>query len=473
MPSSTDAVYKYTRIEYYYALESSEIIGHAEVQELEEILFGMVSSRILWCTSETSPAINVTIPSTRKLALIQQYPESKFIGVEFSRMLRLYFSHPFVFSIVQLLVSQRITVRFRLKRPEDWTLFLSCRHHSIGLSKAVRTRKRAFVKTFALTCPNTTFCLFPTLVDCSYQFEANYCVVLQGRVKILAQQSDDVAIVVASILDASQELMENNMLLDDADTPKTVTKVQWLGETLEEAEAFGTDADDGDRGGVVDGGVVAGVQNEEEPNANNSSGITTIFAVAVPLLVLIGFAFLMTRIRRQRTVMTPVELETGDQDVLVGTGDPPRSFHTGLYHYTQSGSRYLSTNCYLCAETRMSGFSTDGNLPTITEGRIFGLNWTSSEGESYDDFSLDEAEDSVDPAMQLISPNSKNLGGIHSGIDVHQCTSATCNICRFRGDEVAFLPSPRLGGNSNRDEAWREEDDIICDNDDLGEVCVV
>jgi hypothetical protein len=117
MPSITDEEFESTTIQYYYALESSEIIGHAEIQELEEILFGMVSSRILWCTSVSET--NVTIPSTRKLALMQQYPERMFIDVEFSQMLRLYFSHPFVFSIVQLLLSKKITVRFRLKRPED------------------------------------------------------------------------------------------------------------------------------------------------------------------------------------------------------------------------------------------------------------------------------------------------------------------------------------------------------------------
>lgn len=119
IPSSTDLEFEYTTIEYYYALESSEKISHTEVQQLEDILFGMVSSRILWCTSltETSPPVNVTIPSTRKLARMQQYPERMSIDVEFSRMLRLYFSHPFVFSILQFLVSQRITVR--LKRPED------------------------------------------------------------------------------------------------------------------------------------------------------------------------------------------------------------------------------------------------------------------------------------------------------------------------------------------------------------------
>jgi hypothetical protein len=296
-------------------------------------------------------------------------------------------------------------------------------------------------------------------VNCSYQFTANYCVVLEGKVKILAHQSDNLALVVASILDASEFLMENNMLLGDDDTNETVTKVQWLGETLEEAIAFGTD--DGDGGGVLGGGVIAPV-NEQKQNSDSSNGITTIFAVSVPLLILLGFAFLMTKIRKERAVMTPVELEAGDKGVLFGTGDPPKSFHKGLYHYTRSGSRYLSTNCCVCAETRMSGFSTAGDLPTITEGRIFGIHLASSESESCDD--------SVEPGMRLISPNSKNLGGIHSGIDSHRCNSATCNICKFRGGEVEFF-SFKEEKNGSPGKAWREEDNIIiCDSDDdLGE----
>ena len=59
-------------------------------------------------------------------------------------------------------------------------------------------------------------------------------------------------------------------------------------------------------------------------------------------------------------------------------------------------------------------------------------------------------------------------------VDVHQCTSATCNICKFRGDEVAFLSSPKKGENSNPVGERREEDDIICDKDaGLGDHYVV
>jgi hypothetical protein len=100
-PSSTEVASKFTTIQYYYAIESSQIISNTEVQELANSLFRMVSSSILWCTSvtETSSAIDAIIPPIRKLALMQQYPERTSIDVEFSQMLRLYFSHPFVFPL--------------------------------------------------------------------------------------------------------------------------------------------------------------------------------------------------------------------------------------------------------------------------------------------------------------------------------------------------------------------------------------
>ena len=51
-------------------------------------------------------------------------------------------------------------------------------------------------------------------------------------------------------------------------------------------------------------------------------------------------------------------------------------------------------------------------------------------------------------------------------VDLHQCTSATCNICKFRGDEVASLSSRKKEEKSNPEKSWREEDDIFSDIDD-------
>jgi len=108
-----------------------------------------------------------------------------------------------------------------------------------------------------------------------------------------------------------------------------------------------------------------------------------------------------------------------EKDRRVGTGDPPGSFHYGNYHFTKSGTRYLSTNCEDCYETWKKGFLEDG-LPTIMENEI------------------------------LISPDSRDLGAAHMGMDVHVCASATCKQCMhtITPSEVSFVQS---AGPKNQD----------------------
>ena len=52
---------------------------------------------------------------------------------------------------------------------------------------------------------------------------------------------------------------------------------------------------------------------------------------------------------------------------------------------------------------------------------------------------IDEQSE-LNGADLLVSANSKDLGARHSGIDVHVCTSATCEECRLAQNAVIFLP---------------------------------
>jgi hypothetical protein len=102
------------------------------------------------------------------------------------------------------------------------------------------------------------------------------------------------------------------------------------------------------------------------------------------------------------------DLNTSDF-VVVGTGDAPSSFHEGLYHYMRDGTRYLSTRCETCLETRMNGFYTDNDLGTIMEG------------EEFQDTSL---------------LGAKNT----STMDVHKCASALCKDCNpTEANQTTFL----------------------------------
>ena len=268
----------------------------------------------------------------------------------------------------------------------------------------------------------------------------------------MAHQTDDLQIVVASILDATEAVMDNGLLVDDISSD-TISKVIWLGETMDEVIAGGGVGGlpgDGDTGDGSNGIIAPDGGDEDE------SGVPLVLYAAIPMVLLLLFAMLLAK-NRKRDVMTPAELLDLDQcHVIVGTGDPPRSFHEGMYHYTRSGARYLSTNCADCAETRRIGFFTDADLPTITEGQLYDPASPSDRSFSFDDISLEESDIMVDVLgadqskdsshrrkRTLVEPTTSNLGKKGSAIDVHQCSSATCRLCSYRPDNVNFVAYPR------------------------------
>ena len=264
------------------------------------------------------------------------------------------------------------------------------------------------------------------------------CSVVEGRMSIVSHQTDNLELAVASILDGIEEVMDSGELVLDLND-NNVKKVTFLGETLEEVKA-----------GVVGGGT--GGSGNEDLNQFESdvdfNELTedkpSILAYAViPMVVLLSFALLVAKNKSGRSVLSAGDLFKDDY-VITGTGDPPRSFHEGLYHYTRSGARYLSTNCRECAETRKMGFFTDDDLPTINEGQLYDpANPCPLSEASSDDLSSQESS-SHRRRRILVLPSDKSLGKKHSSIDVHKCASATCRICAAaRGaGNVAFVCSP-------------------------------
>jgi hypothetical protein len=279
---------------------------------------------------------------------------------------------------------------------------------------------------------------------------------------LVSHQTDNLDVVVASILDATESVMDLDLLTNDIEGG-IISKVIWLGETLEEVK-------NGAAGSGTGGGVV--VVPEEDPvvqiekgdeNAivdDKKSEVPRVLYAAIPMAFLLAFALLLARNKRKRDVRIPADLLSLDQDhVVVGTGDPPRCFHEGMYHYTRSGARYLSTNCADCAETRRIGFFTDtDDLATITEGRLYD---PASPSFSFEDVSEDEelarkeSNSSHHRKRSLVTPSSRNLGKKHSSVDVHQCTSATCRICAHRAGDVAFVLSPKAASRTSPKAASR------------------
>jgi hypothetical protein len=271
---------------------------------------------------------------------------------------------------------------------------------------------------------------------------------------VAAHQNDGLELLIASILDATQAAIEQNVLLPAfTGTEFGVSNIKWLGETEETAINGGPFVID--VGDAVDIPIVPVPVPVPEPepdatetvvlveNTSDDSGIPVVVAVSIPLIVLVAFAFLLAKKNGKRNIMTANQyLDQGGYCNMVGTGDPPRSFHEGLYHYTRSGARYLSTNCEHCHETRRNGFFTEEDLATINEGQLYDPESPPSDSNSYCSEESCEPADVFSADWTLVSPSSKNLGGRHSGMDVHNCSSATCKICNPQRNDLAFATPP-------------------------------
>jgi hypothetical protein len=237
--------------------------------------------------------------------------------------------------------------------------------------------------------------------------------------------TSDVSLAVASVYDSTQKTMDSGelfMLTKKDEDFFNVTNVKWLGETEHEAINAGVVVITGGEKSVS--AIVVGIQTGEDEKSTPIA-----YLVLIPLLVLLALILLFvghqTR-QKARLQEKLLVLESFDNENLVGTGDPPGSFHEGLYHYTRNGARYLSTNCHECIETRKNGFLTEC-------------------GDELDEIHFSEREQSNRRKIDLVTASSSALGMKHSSIDVHNCSSGACKICAHRPLDVQFVPNPEGG----------------------------
>jgi hypothetical protein len=233
--------------------------------------------------------------------------------------------------------------------------------------------------------------------------------------------TSNVSLAAASIYDSTQKAMDHSELffeLEDDENLANITNIEWLGETEEDA-IYGGPNGYGIIAAPIGGpdGIITEVSEQKEGN-----GSVLAYALALPILLLLAAMLLLAKNKKKRKVKTKEQIFSARSfdNVLIGTGDPPDSFHEGMYHYMKNGNRYLSTNCPDCIETKMNGFFTDSDLETIAEHSI----------ES-------ESARSAYRKRCLVVPSK--LGSKHSSVDVHHCTSARCPICIYRPDNVEFI----------------------------------
>lgn len=238
----------------------------------------------------------------------------------------------------------------------------------------------------------------------------------------MAHTSDDLSMSIEAIRAGIKDAMDNDSLLDP-NNPKlaAITRVVYLGNSEENVLAYG----------VASGGNFKGVQGSNPEGDERNEIFVPVLATALVGTGIIALVLFM--MRRRRKLMTQRQLDVGAAVAAASSdasteSDPVGSFHQGYYHYTKDGVRYLSQFCATCRETERQ-LAMGHGLETISEDEQF------FEGRS-----------------RLIAANSKDLGGYHSTMDVHNCTSATCNQCALRGD-VSFIPWIKQAQGSNLTES--------------------
>ncbi|CAJ1908065.1 unnamed protein product [Cylindrotheca closterium] len=386
LPEDVGAPTGVTHITFYYSVESSETVTYALMQNLDRMLYYAIGDAVLWCSQNANADDN-------------------------GRRLQVHDSNP---KIAQFTES----------------------HRNLSLEDARR------LGIISFNSAPSDFILKDE--QCAHTTDSSECVIVEGKMALMAHQTDSLQIIVASILDAIQEAMDGDVLIPDggddcADPMCGVDKIRWLGTTIEEARAGGPIGTAGADGGERSVNQTAGAEDEDD-------NVAFVAYAAIPIALLLLMSYL---IKKKRRLLTAGDLDD-ENYVRVGTGDPPKSFHEGMYHYTRSGARYLSTNCPDCEMTRRLGFTNydEDDLGALAEGRMYDPSRASSE----DDSDLQSYDGSTFRKMHRVQPSSNRLSLKHSSIDVHQCTSATCPICKYRPADPTFISSPRcqpIGGPSH------------------------
>lgn len=259
---------------------------------------------------------------------------------------------------------------------------------------------------------------------------ATACRGVESVVRVNAHNVDNVDFMSAAILDALEDAINVKKVWQGWQHVAGLAFIYYLGDTYE--QVYGdvpplvpivpdSNGDGNESVPPLDPVVPDSDGDGDESSDGSTGALLLLVGVGVPVAAgLVVLALIASR--RRRSTMTSRELQDmlNSDFVLVGTGDPPGSFHEGLYHYMKNGTRYLSTNCEGCLETRRNSFYTDQNLGTIMEDH--------------------EYQENI-----LVCADSKDLGRLSSTMDVHKCSSGTCGRCLpySRCGRTMFLPSSK------------------------------
>lgn len=220
------------------------------------------------------------------------------------------------------------------------------------------------------------------------------------------------------------------------------------GDTSQEIDDTGGSSDLVEDTNSTDDATLEPVAEEE------SDSLGLILALGIPFATALLLAAFYNRRKNTKSTRAAAYEDMMKSDfILVGTGDAPSSYHDGLYHYTDEGTRYLSTRCEHCIETRKNSFYTDYNLGTIMEDEIY-------EDHIYG-MPVSLFPQRISNGAEVDKNSNSTLGGRFVGMDVHRCQSAACTRCNpGKQQSTIFLPSIVQGKDG--DIIFAKENDITC-----------
>lgn len=253
---------------------------------------------------------------------------------------------------------------------------------------------------------------------------ATKCIVVHGQMRILAHPADSLSFAVAGLRTGLRDALVAGRDVGQKGEISNVAFLSYLGDTKKEALV-----EYGGGGGNTGSGITAALGGND---SGGSRPIGLVLGICVPLVAALLAAAI---VKRKRSLadsapavwQDPNQTQPKTSGALVGTGDPPGSFHDGIYHYMKNGQRYLSTQCEKCLETKRNG---------IYSVEMFDSNtFAADKMKSILEFGTDDGGDILARA-----DSSLGLSQHHMGIDVHKCQSALCKRCVPDSPQTTFVP---------------------------------
>lgn len=247
------------------------------------------------------------------------------------------------------------------------------------------------------------------------------CRVVRGAMRILAHPVDDVSYAIAGIRHGLKTAMDDGLGQNSEIDGLAFTS--YLADT--EPDLFLEESGDDLPVGID---AVGDAMTGE--TSDRSWGLFLGLGIPMVMFVLLAAYLAKRRSSIASSEVGHVELDEMKDSMffLAGTGDHPNSFHEGLYHYTESGQQYLSTQCEDCINTRRDYFYAQDCAQRFAKARI-GMG-TIPEDAPYMSCRSGDESSGVSGSFIKGQPTEsdvlQHLGGHGHN---HKCNSSTCTRC--------------------------------------------